>query len=115
MKFKAFKEFRLSGNDPISKYLSRDLVSNLRELSLGLERLTFKENFISFEVTELSLPAGTEVAIENPLTVIPTKRLITRQSGGGAITDGVTDWALDFVYLRNEGGTDATISAVFLR
>ena len=114
MRFFIMKEFR--GGDP-AEYLRNSFTSVLRNLHSGLSQLTFAENFKSFTVQDLVIAAGATEEIRNDLgnTEVPSLRLILRQSGGGAIIDGVTAWSSEFVYLTNTGGTDATVTAIFFR
>ena len=112
MRFNAFKVFH-RGQD-VANYLSQDLPRTLRNLQFGLTKIAFQDNFESFQV-EVVIPASSEIGIDNQARFIPTRRLIVRQTGGGAITDGDTDWTSDTLYLKNTGGTDATVTVVFLR
>jgi hypothetical protein len=82
-------------------------------LFAGLLKLSFKDNFQSFTVEELIIPAGAEVSITNQLGTIPTARLIVRQTGNGLVTDGV--WGLQTVRLFNNGAVDVTITVIFFK
>lgn len=114
MRFFILKEFR---GGSVEEYLRNAFTSVLRNLQTGLSQLEFLENFRTFQETDLSLPAGTEVAIPNRLDSgeTPRSRLIVRQSGGGAIVDGDTEWNSGFVYMKNTGGTAATATIIFFR
>jgi len=85
----------------------------MKSLFAGLLKLSFKDNFQSFTVEELTIPAGTEVSITNQLGTIPTARLIVRQTGDGLVTDGV--WDLQTVRLFNNGAVDVTITVIFFK
>lgn len=115
-KFINFQEFKNASAELIDvvKYLSQELSGSLRDLKGGLTKLTFAENFESFEATAI-IAAGATVEIRNQLrgNIIPTKRLILRQSGGGLITDGA--WDVNYLRLVNTGASSATITVVFLR
>lgn len=111
MKFRAFKSF-VAGK--VEDYLRKDLAASLRDLMIGLRKLSFSDNFESFEANTY-IPAGETVAIGNRLSFIPGKRIIVRQTGGGAIIDGTPPWTLDNLYLKNTGSSDAKISVVFMR
>lgn len=113
MKFRNFKEFSGNAIEAVTKYLSVELVSTLRELSTGLTALTFGDNFKSFEVT-VTIAAGTEARIRNALSEVPTKRLIVRHSGDPSVVDGAT-WDINFVTLKNTGAAPATVTAIFMR
>ena len=96
------------------EYLQRALSQSLREIQTGLQNLTFGDNFRSFEASVV-IPAGDlNFRIQNRLGVIPSKRLIVR-SNSNQVVDGTSPWAADYVYLGNPGGTDATVTVVFLR
>lgn len=114
MKFFAFKEFRGLASDMVA-YLREDLKKTLKELQIGLTRLSFLDNFVSFEV-EVTIPAGDELAIRNELrTRIPDQRLIVRGNDNSPyIVDGDTEWTMDYVYLKNTGAGTATATVVFL-
>ena len=75
------------------------------------------QDFRTFQVEDLALPAGTEVEIPNRLDngEIPRRRLVVRQAGGGAIIDGDTDWGSKFVYMKNTGASSATATIIFFR
>jgi hypothetical protein len=117
MKFFGFKEFRQDRSltlDDLIEYLSIDLKSSLRELTTGLRKLTFDDNFESFEV-DVTIPAGTELAIRNELKSIPTRRIILATNLGGLdVYDGDTEWTTDFLYLTNSGASTAQMKVVFL-
>lgn len=116
MKIPDFKDFgeRLPTLENVLQYLKVEHTLNLRELITGLKKLDFQFNFESFEVT-VTIPAGEELAIENKLrNAIPSKRLIVR-SNVADITDGDVEWSKQFVTLKNNSGTDATLTVVFLR
>jgi len=104
---------RLPSNTGVNKYLQIDLFSWMKSLFAGLLKLSFKDNFQSFTVEELTIPAGTEVNITNQLGTIPTARLIVRQTGDGLVTDGV--WDLQTVRLFNNGAVDVTITVIFFK
>ena len=92
----------------------KDIMSIIRELSFGLRRLDFTNNFEGFETTVV-IPTASELAIRNELKFIPSRYIIFNQTGNGLITKGTTDWSTDFVYLYNNGGVDVTATIQFLR
>lgn len=110
------------------KYLETDLWSWMKELSAGLVKLSFADNFESFRVDDLLIPNGTEVAIPNQFrlkanNIIPSSRIIVRQKptgaignvGNGFVTDGVTPWNATNVFLYNHGPEDTLVSVIFLK
>ncbi|HEY5688530.1 MAG TPA: hypothetical protein VIS27_09530 [Yeosuana sp.] len=99
--------------------LSSSLKQVLVELIAGLKRLTFGENFISFEV-EVTIADQTETSgdykIRNQLLTIPTKMIIVKQTGNALVTAGDTAWDSNFVYLKNHSTTiDSTVKVIFLK
>lgn len=117
MLFKNPPKFFARGS--IQKYLESDLWTWFKELSIGLLRMDFLDNFESFRVDEVSLPVGTEVAIANGLRnrfagVIPTSKIIVRQTGNGLVTDG-QPWNQNEVFLINNGPDPVVISVIFFK
>lgn len=111
---------KLTNRSSTIKYLEVDLWSWLKDLSTGLLKIQFNQNFQSFLVEGLLIPAGEEVAINNQFGksypgIIPSGRIITRQIGNANIIDGPTSWNKDLVYLQNPSGEPATISVLFFK
>lgn len=111
---------KLTNRNSTIKFLEVDLWSWLKDLSLGLLKINFKDNFQSFTVTDLKIPAGMEVTIPNQFRtaypgIIPSGRMITRQQGDANIIDGLTTWTENHVYLRNPSANDAVISVIFFK
>lgn len=102
------------------KYLIVDLFAWMLNIVAGLVNLSFQENFQSFTIQNLSIPAGEQVAISNQFNVtapglIPSQRLITRQIGASLVIDGATPWTTKFVYLQNSGTQNVVITVTFFR
>jgi len=120
MKFTFFKQLKGFGETPtlprVFEYISVDLGKILKELNIGLERLSFEDNFDGFK-TDVSIAAGAELKIRNELRDrAPTQRLILRGNDDSRnIVDGDTPWDLNFVYLKNLGAGTATATVYFLR
>lgn len=121
MKFSNFKEFRSALNtadiDAVVAYLRNDLAGVLRDLSSGLSKLAFSDNFESFTTT-VTILAGQELPIRNGLRsgAIPSGRLIVRSDEGGlAVVDGDATWTRDYLYLKNTGASSGTVTVVFYR
>lgn len=111
---------KLTNRNSVVKYVEIDLWSWLKELSIGLLKIDFKQNFQSFIVENLTIPAGIEVSIPNQFRTsypgnIPSGRIITRQQGDANIIDGNTVWSDTHVYLRNPSANDAVISVIFFK
>lgn len=92
-------------------------IGNLRELvwelGAGIYKLSFADNFQSFEKT-VTILAASELEIRNELPFIPTKYIIVNQTGNGLITRE-TDWTRDYLYLTNHGAVSVTATVVFLK
>lgn len=116
MKFTAFKEFRFSRTiESVLDYLSIDLRKFLRELQIGLTRLSFLDNFECF-YAEVTIDNGDEAKIRNPLGLIPSQRIIVRGGEGSElVSDGPTPWTEDYVYLKNYGPNTVTLTVLFIR
>jgi hypothetical protein len=111
---------KLTNRNSVVKYIEVDLWSWLKDLSNGLLKLNFRDNFQSFLVENLSIPAGEEVSITNQFKIsypgyIPTGRIITRQLGDANIIDGNTEWSENHVFLRNPSANNAVISVLFFK
>lgn len=111
---------KLTNRNSVVKYVEIDLWSWLKELSIGLLKIDFNQNFQSFIVENISIPAATEVSIPNQFRTaapgtIPRNRIITRQIGDANIIDGNTSWNENHVYLRNPSANDAVISVIFFK
>lgn len=111
---------KLTNRDSTTKYLEVDLWSWLKELSLGLLKIDFQQNFQAFIVKNVSIPAGQEVAISNGFRTaypgtIPSGRIIVRQQGDANIIDGNQEWTANQVYLRNPSANDAVVSVLFFK
>lgn len=111
---------KLTNRDSMIKYVEVDLWSWLKDLSNGLLKIDFRQNFQSFMVENISIPAGIEVSIPNQFRnvypgTIPSGRIITRQLGDANILDGNTSWTDTHVYLRNPSANDAVISVLFFK
>jgi len=111
---------KLTNRSTYIKYLEVDLWSWLRELSTGLLKIDFQDNFQAFIVENVSIKAGQEVPISNQFQtsypgVIPSGRIITRQKGDANIIDGDSAWTATQLYLKNPSANDATISVLFFK
>ena len=115
MRLPNFREYKTQIQDiaSIAKYLSVDLAFTLRDLANVLRSLSFEDNFDAF-VETVTILAGTELAIRNKLSVVPTKRIILR-SKSELIVDGVTEWTASHVYLKNLDIADQTVTVAFIR
>lgn len=93
----------------------KNLSNLMAELSVGLNKLDFINNFESFEAI-VTIPPVTVLRIRNELTFIPSKRIIARQDADASISDSATKWSKDFVYLENHHATNTVnLTVIFLR
>lgn len=109
---------RITNRSAIIKYLDVDLWSWMKEVSIAFTNINFKDNFQSFIVQNLSIPAGTEVAISNEFQniypgIIPIGRIIIRQTGDANIIDGNTPWNEIALFLRNPSANNAVVTVLF--
>jgi len=110
VKFRGIKQIITSVN------AWREISDALRDLYTGLGKLSFSDNFESFEVLNVTLAAGETKSFQNNLNFIPSKYIISRNSAGMAIADnGFSNWSLSQVTLKNIGASSTIISAIFLR
>ncbi len=93
----------------------RDIVDLVRQLSIGLYKLSFKDNFESFTVEGVQIPSNTEISIQNKLTFVPKHYIITTQTGNSLVTKGDKEWTKTALYFKNNGSNDVTLNIVFLR
>ena len=109
---------RFTNRTAYLKYIEVDLWSWMKQLCVAFSKINFQDNFQSFTVENLLIPAGEEVPIYNGFQgrypgVIPTARLIVRQIGNANIIDGNTAWTAQSVYLLNPSINDATVTVIF--
>jgi hypothetical protein len=90
--------------------------SDPRELSFGLTRLTFSDNFESFVVEDVVIPAGEEkqIAYQLPESKIAKHYISLGQTGNGLVTKSSTAWTSRYAYLENHGAEAVTITIVIL-
>jgi len=111
---------RLTNRDTFIKYIETDLWTWLKDLSVAFLKINFQDNFQSFTVNDLSIPAGAEVAVSNQFKnrypgVIPTGRMIIRQKGDANIIDGDSPWTANLLFLKNPSANDAVVSVLFFK
>lgn len=109
---------RLTNRESVVKFLEGDLWRWMKDLTIGFTKINFNDNFQAFMVSEVKIPAGTQIAIANQFKsrypgVIPTGRFIVRQRGDANIIDGTTPWTSDLLYLQNPSANDAVVSIIF--
>ena len=92
------------------------IISLSRELTTGLDRLSFEDNFDAYIVEGITIDAGETERIANGLDTIPSKYVIVNQEGGSVIAKSSdSEWTNTDLYLKNYGTEDVTLSIVFMR
>lgn len=102
---------------------AKDITDLVKQLAVGLTKLTFEENIECFKVEDLVIKAGKIAIIENKLTFPPKQYIITSQEGIGQVTkfkkttSSEPDyiWNNEYVYLKNNGSATVTITVLFMR
>lgn len=94
------------------------LPQSLREVELVLRNLDFLDNFKAFQVADLDIGAGAEVAIQNLITpTVPSRwtllRVARTGSGTVSIVDGVKLWTPSTLYIQNIGTSSARVTIAF--
>ncbi len=112
MKIPSLQEFA-GGVNQIYEYLTSGHNANLKQIVQVLRRLTFADNFESFEVV-VTIPATSEIGVENKLKEMPTRRIIVR-SNSSSIVDGDTAWTKTHLYLKNTSATEAIATVIFIK
>lgn len=111
--------------------ISKGLDDLVKKLTTGLGKLTFEDNMESFKVENITIPYSSSsvttnpaltntVSISNKLTFIPSKYIIVSQEGHGIVTKGVNPdtgkgWDNKFVFLKNHGPDEVTLTVIFMR
>ena len=75
----------------------------LKELSTGLRKLSFNDNFESFEVDLTFISGEEKINVRNELNVIPKSYIITFQTGDGLITASDIAWTKNYITFKNHG------------
>ena len=113
MRFRGFRKF-VGRESNIVKFLTGELHTCLKDLFSGLERLSFEDNFQSFEAS-VKLQSGEEGRVNNPLPVAPSKMIVTRLKGNGVVGEGTGAWNNSQVTVLNHGPSTVTATILFLR
>lgn len=111
MKFKTIREF-ITGD--LTGWVMGELNAGIRDLFIGLRRLSFEDNFESFEFSG-SIGASAEISITNKLPFIPSRYIVLDTTGGAVVGRGPTAWTSDRVFIRNYTATATVAKIVFLR
>lgn len=115
MKLLAVRAFAGRTADQMLKYLSGDLARTLKDLSLGLRRLTFAENFQTFSHT-FTVGDHDTVQIPNRLGAVDLEWVVVDISGDSRLVrDATTPWTAESIYLYNTGLVSVTATVRFFR
>lgn len=118
MKFLEFKRFQGSTAEDVVQFLKGTFGSGVRDLFVGLSRLTVQENFDGW-LWSGTINASQTVAIKNEIGAIPSGRIVLRvralTSGTVALDDSESEWTESVVYLRNNGTANTEAKVFFLR
>jgi len=109
-----FRGFRIGIVRDAGDFIAKEIGPCLKDLFVGLNSLDLVDNFNSFEAN-LELANGEELTIKNRLKHIPSKKIITRQTGNGLIVDGAIGWNSETLSLKNHGPDRVTITVIFMR
>jgi hypothetical protein len=112
MRFRGFREF-VSGK--VDYFVKNDLSSCMKDLFVGLKRLSFEDNFESFQVT-LKFEAGvSDVILDNQLSGVPSKWIVVRVTSGYVVLSDGPIWNAEKLSLRNSGASSGTATVLFMR
>jgi hypothetical protein len=92
--------------ESIPKFFNRII----EQLNRRFKKLSLTGNFDSDTVAGITIPATTSVKIRHRLNVVPSYRIILRQSGGGAIVDVDSGWDDKYIELTNTGASDTILT-----
>ena len=114
MKFQRLRKFVGQDLSQITKYVGVDLHKFTSDLFAGLTKLTFSDNFESFDA-DLTLSSGSSVAIPNQLKTPAIDWWPVRITGDNRLVESGTAWTKDFAYLKNAGATTITATVRFVK
>lgn len=113
MKFAEFNKFNGSNIQEVVSYLTNGLLRGLRDLRVGLGRLSFEDNFDSFTWTGEILAGETE-AIQNRLKSLPSAWLVAR-GNNNALTESSEAWTQNVVFIENTAGAAFNGTIIFFK
>jgi hypothetical protein len=111
MKFRDIREY-VSGE--LVAWVRGELNAGIRELFIGLRRLSFEDNFESFEYTG-SIAATTEISVQNKFSFIPSRYLVVDTTSGAVVGRGPTAWTSDRLFIKNYSASATVAKIVFMR
>jgi hypothetical protein len=94
-------------------YIQNDLWAWMKDITTGMIRLDFLDNFQSQRFDNIIILAGQIIELTNNRPYVPSARIIIRQIGDGVVTDG--SWSIQTLRLMNNGIVPITISVIFFK
>lgn len=74
------------------------------------------DNWAAQVVSDVLVPASSEIKISHNLKAVPLYRIILRQTSANAlITDGLDSWTDKYITLKNQGAADTIITVMIMR
>lgn len=111
MKFKDIRPFTVGD---IAGWVMGELNAGFRDLFIGLRRLSFEDNFESFEYNG-AIAATTEISVPNKFSFIPSRYLVLDATGGAIVGRGPTAWTSNILYIKNYSSSATVAKIVFMR
>ena len=111
MKFRDIRQY-VTGDLP--GWVMGEINASFRDLFIGLRRLSFEDNFESFEYSG-AIAATTEISVPNRLTFIPSRYIVVDSTGGAIVGRGPTSWTSDRLFIKNYSATATVAKIVFMR
>ena len=93
---------------------AKTVVDLVKQLKLGLRKLTLDDNLEGFTVQDLEIEANDDVTIQNKLTFVPKQYIITSQVGNGLVTK-TGNWNEKYLFLINNGPDTVKVTVFFTR
>jgi len=109
-----FRDIRQYVTGDLTGWVMGELNAGFRDLFIGLRRLSFEDNFESFEYTG-SIAATTEISVPNKFSFIPSRYLVGDTTGGAVVGRGPTAWTSSQLFIKNYSATATVARIVFMR
>jgi hypothetical protein len=93
------------------EYLKTEHRQNLLDIQDKINSIELSQ--VRGFIWEGDIAAGVELPIANKISPIVPKYRIILRSDISDVTDGVNEWTKDFVYLKNNSGSTATLKVLF--
>lgn len=84
-------------------------------LNTAFRELTV-DNWASQVISDVLVPASSEIKLSHNLKTVPLYRIILRQTSANAlITDGIDNWTDKYITLKNQGAANTIITVIIMR